>query len=126
GTTQPLPGKVGQVSAAVEGHVLTVLENEDGKPIAEGDRVSAGEVLVQLDSRVPSANRDKLAANLAEMGEQKKQAQFSVDLADIEVKRLEELTRGSTTSGNPLPLVSRIELEKARITLKDAESRRQA
>jgi RND family efflux transporter MFP subunit len=126
GTTQPLPGKVGRVSAAVQGNVLTVLEDEDGKTIAEGDRVKAGQVLVQLDSRIASANRDKVAANLAELEQQKKQAQLAVDLADIEVKRLEELSKGSTTVGNPQPLVSRVELEKARITLKDAESRRQA
>ena len=90
-----------------------------GKPISEGDRVRKGQVIARLDDRVIRANRDKIAAQLGELAELKQQAQYSVRLAGIDVKRLEELRRGSSS----VPLASRIELEKAQIAIKEAESR---
>jgi RND family efflux transporter MFP subunit len=55
--------------------------------------------------------------------EQEKQADFALELAKIDVERLEKL-RPTGTKPEELPLVSRIELEKARIALKDAESKK--
>jgi len=121
GTTQPVPGRAARVSTAVESRVA-VLGDGNGAGVAEGDRVRAGQVLARLDDRVARANRDKLAATLAELDEQKKQADYAVELADIEVRRLMELSRGSTTDN---PLVSRVELDKARIARKDAQSKQQ-
>jgi RND family efflux transporter MFP subunit len=122
GTTQPLPGRVARVSAPVEGRVLSLLVGEGRRRVAEGDVVKEGQVLVRLDDRVVRANRDKLAATLAELEEQKNQARYAVELADIEVKRLEGLGRNQP-GGSSLPLVSRVELEKARVSRKDALSK---
>ncbi len=113
GTTQPLPNRVARISAAVEGHVLAVLPDSKGKPIVEGQRVEAGQVLVQLDDRVPRANRAKLVAGDAELKELIKQASNAVDLAQIDIDRLEKLQGPAGTTS--LPLVSRIELDKARL-----------
>src|SRR5262249_50193650 len=118
GTTQPPPDRVGRVSTAVEGRVVSVL----GGGLAEGSRVERGQVLVRLDDCVPRANRGKLAASADDLEEQKKQAKYATELAQIEVKRLENLLK-TTSAGGPLPLVSRIELDKARIALKDALSK---
>src|SRR5262249_15477518 len=66
---------------------------------------------------------------------QKKQAEFAMKLADIEVTRLEALAAHSTASkespgsggtGKSLPLVSRIEMDKARVALEDARSKLKA
>src|SRR5215470_12653321 len=121
GTTQPIPGRAARVSTAVEGQVA-MLGGEEGARVAEGDRVKPGQVLARLDDRVARANRDKLAATLAELDEQKKQADFAVELAELEVKRLTELSRSSTAEN---PLVSRVELDKARIARKDSQSKQQ-
>jgi RND family efflux transporter MFP subunit len=120
GTTQPLPDRVARVSAAVEGHVLSVLGDGKGKAVAEGERVQEGQVIARLDDRVVRANRDKAAAQLGDLAQQKKQAQYAVQLAEIDVRRLAELRRGS---GSSVPLVSRVELEKAQIAVKEAKSR---
>src|SRR5207248_94147 len=125
GSTQPLPDRVARISAPVEGRVLSVLRDENGKPVAEGQLVTAGTVVVQLDPRMPQANRDRLEAAQEELKEATKHAEYAVKLADIEVKPLEDLTRTGATSG-PLPLVSRVELEKVRVALDDARSKQKA
>ncbi len=122
GTSQPLPSRAARISAAVEGRVLWVLGPDKGPSLAEGQPVKGGEVIVQLDDRVLRANRNKAEAAQAELAEQQKQADLAVELAQIEVKRLETLGKNNVSSAQ-LPLVSRIELDKARIALKDAESR---
>jgi RND family efflux transporter MFP subunit len=122
GTTQPLPNRSARLSAAVEGRVLTVLGDGKGPTLVEGQEVSAGEVIVQLDDRIARANRERVAAAQDEISQQLKQADLAIELAKIEVKRLEELAR-TASAGGPLPLVSRIELDKARIALRDAEAR---
>jgi len=111
GTTQPLPGRVARISAPVEGRVLSVLRDANDKPLAEGQTVKAGTVIAQLDPRI--------------VNEQKKQAEFAVRLAEIEVKRLETLI-GTSTSSNQVPLASRVELQKSRLSLEDAQSRLKA
>src|SRR5438874_1967572 len=44
GTTQPLPGKVGHVSAAFGGQVVSMLEDREGNTLAEGGSVKARQV----------------------------------------------------------------------------------
>jgi RND family efflux transporter MFP subunit len=122
GTTQPLPDRVARVSAAVEGHVVSVLGGRQKDAIAEGERVKEGQLIVRLDDRIARANRDKVAAQITEMAEQKKQAQLAVDLAALEVKRLEGLTKGGKNGGLSA-LIPQVELDKARISRQDAESK---
>ena len=119
GTTMPLPGHVAQVSAPVSGQVVEVLVGPK-KGVVEGAHVKEGQPLVRLDDSIARANRDKAAAALADLAEQKKQAEFAVELAGIEVKRLEEL---GGSAGGSMPLVSKVELEKARVARKDAQSK---
>lgn len=123
GTTQPLPGRAARVSAIVEGRVLSLLGDDKlGRPLVEGQQVMAGDVIVHLDDRIARSNRDRVSYTLKDLEEQKRQADLAIELAQIEVKRLEELAK-SNPAGASLPLVSRIELEKARVSLKDAESK---
>jgi RND family efflux transporter MFP subunit len=121
GTTQPLPGHFARVSAAVEGRVLSVLGDPGGKAISEGQKVEKGDVLVRLDDRIARANRDTAQAALDEMTEQLKQAGYGVALAQIDLDRLEKLRQGKMNE--PVPLVTQIELDRARIALKDATSK---
>jgi membrane fusion protein (multidrug efflux system) len=122
GSTQPLPDRAARVTAAVEGRIVSVLRDEKGKQLAEGQPVKPGQVLVQLDDTIVQANLDKTQATIDEMKEQKKQARIAVEKADMDVKRLEDLQKTST---GPLPLASRFELEQARLSRKDAESKEQ-
>jgi RND family efflux transporter MFP subunit len=99
---------------------LSILPSDKGKPLVEGQHVEKGQVIVRLDDRVHRANRDKLLVADPELQELIKQAETLVELARIEVERLERLKKSSGTS---VPLVTRLELDKARIALKDAESK---
>src|SRR5262249_19756294 len=47
GTPQPLPDRAARVTAAVEGHVVSILDGAAGKPLVEGQRVTKGDVLVR-------------------------------------------------------------------------------
>jgi RND family efflux transporter MFP subunit len=123
GITQPLPNHSAHISAAVGGLVLSVLPSEKGKVIVEGQRVEKGQVLVQLDDRVLRANREKLLVSDPELQEQIKQAGHAMELAQIEVDRLERLQRSSGTS---VMLVTKVEMDKALLALKDAESKLKA
>jgi len=119
GTTQPLPNRSARISAAAEGHVVSILGDGKGAAVVEGQQVKVGQVIVRLDDRVPASNRDKLKATLDELDEQQIQAGFALELATIDVNRLKEL--GKTTG--TLPLVSKIELERAYVLEKDAKSK---
>jgi RND family efflux transporter MFP subunit len=121
GITQPLPSHAAHISAAVGGLVLNVLPAEKGKAIVEGQRVEKGQILVQLDDRVLQANRQKLLVSDPELQEQIKQADHAVELARYDVERLERLQRSSGTS---VMLVTKVEMDKAQLALKDAESKR--
>jgi RND family efflux transporter MFP subunit len=120
GTTQPLPDRGARVSAQVEGHVISVLKDATGKPLVEGQRVKKGDVLVQLDSRIAQANRDKVEADQEELRQQVKQAELGVKLAQIEVRRLEELRKEGTPER---PLVAQVQLEKAAVAVEEAKSK---
>jgi RND family efflux transporter MFP subunit len=122
GATQPLPGRAARITAPVEGHVLTILQDENGRPIAEGQPVTKGQTIARLDDRVARAQRDKVLAALDELVELRKQADLAQQLASLEVDRLTKLNPPGANSV-ALPLVSKFELDKARLALLDAESR---
>jgi RND family efflux transporter MFP subunit len=122
GSPQPLPHQSARITAAVEGKVLQILQDEKGKMLAEGQKIDKNQMVVQLDDRVAQANRAKVQAAQDEMKEQLVQAELAVDLARVDVNRLNRLLPSGRKEGD-LPLVSQIELEKARIAFKDAESK---
>lgn len=129
GTTQPLPQHAARVSAPVQGVVRSVLTGEDGKPIHEGQLVHADDVIVQLDTRLVEADRARAQANLKDLEAQQDQAKIAVDLAQMQVRQLEGMMNRSTSSGGgglgQLQLVSPVELDRARLTLKTAQSQEQ-
>jgi RND family efflux transporter MFP subunit len=81
-------------------------------------------VIVQLDDRVVRANRAKVLAQIEELKEQGKQADVAQRLAQLDVERLGKLQPGSTSGS--IPLVSRLELEKARLAVQEAQARQKA
>ncbi|HEX4588367.1 MAG TPA: HlyD family efflux transporter periplasmic adaptor subunit, partial [Gemmataceae bacterium] len=114
GTTEPLPGYAARVTAPVEGRVLSVLQGAAGKPVAEGQLVHAGDVLVKLDDTVLRASRDKAVAGKKVMQAEKEAAEFAVKQAELQVRALNDLKRQQ--DGRPaggVQLVAPIELEKA-------------
>ena len=125
GTTQPLPERAARITAPIEGRVISVLQDAGGKPVVEGQPVKKGDVIAQLDAALAKANREKIAAAQEELKQQTKQAEFALKLANIDVTRLMELSQTSG-GGEKLPLVSRIEMEKAQVALHDAESKLKA
>jgi len=122
GTGQPLLGHAALISARVEGLVLAILPDLKGNAVGEGQTVAAGQVIVQLDDHIAKANRVKLEADARELEEQKKQTDSEAALAKNEVDRLEKL-RPSGMAEDTMPLVSRTDLDRARITLKGAEAK---
>lgn len=121
GTTYPLPDHAARVSAALEGHVEAVLGEGSGKAVVEGQRVEKGQVIVQLDDRAVRANRDKALAMLDELKEQRQQADLTEKVTLLDLERLGKLQ--PVSGSGAVPLVSRIELEKARLLLQDAQSK---
>src|SRR5205823_2678157 len=121
GTTQPLPDRGARVSAAVEGNVVSVLQDALGKPVIEGQRVKKGDILIRLDDRIARANRDKVEADLDELKQQVRQAELGVQLASIEVRRLTELGKKASPGGDSL--LAPVQLEKALVSVDDAKAR---
>jgi multidrug efflux pump subunit AcrA (membrane-fusion protein) len=120
GTTQPLPDRSAHVSAGVESHVVSLLQDTDGKPLVEGQRVKKGEVLARLDDSVARANRDKVAADLDELKQQVKQAELTVKIDDIEVRRLENAMKLNVPGGIQIPVT---DLEKAKVVAEESRSK---
>jgi membrane fusion protein (multidrug efflux system) len=112
GTTEPLPDHAARVTAPVEGRVVSVLQAAAGKPIAEGQIVEAGDVLVKLDDTVMRANRDKAVAAKKVLQAEKEASDFAVKQADIEVKRVRDLKQ----------LASPIVVEQATVALETAQA----
>jgi RND family efflux transporter MFP subunit len=121
GTTMPLPERVARITASVEGRVLSVLTGADGKPVAEGQQVEKGTVLVQLDSTIIRTNLTKLEA-LAKVSEaEEKQAETEVKSAQLDVDALKTL---KPQDKSPLDEPKRaLALENARAKLQAAKSR---
>lgn len=111
GTTQPLPNRVARITAGVEGLVLTFPEANNRPIVAEGQQVKAGDVIARLDTRLIES-RLKLA-------------ETAVRLAEVDVHRLDALSRTSSST-NGVGLVSPVEREKARLALEDAQIRHKA
>lgn len=126
GVTQPLPDHAARITAPVEGRVLTMLQGVDGKPLAEGQHVEAGTVIVRLDDRVVQANRDKAVDTQKALAEDVAQAKSAVTSARIDVERLHALQQRERTSGSGATIVSPVEVHKADLTLDDSESKLRA
>ena len=88
GTTQPLPECVAHITAPIEGRVLSLLKNAAGQLIHEGDEVTAGEVIAQLDDRIARLNLSKAESAVETAKQGKVQAGTALTLAADQVKRL--------------------------------------
>jgi RND family efflux transporter MFP subunit len=117
GTTQPLPNHDARVTAAVEGRVLTLLGQASGPKVAEGQHVHQGDVIVQLDDRIPQADRAKAQAALLDLVEQRKQANIAVETARLNLTSKQELAKKSPD------LVPPLEMKMAVLAVDDAQSR---
>src|SRR5207253_2144163 len=117
------PDHIVRVTTVVAGQVMPPARGDETPP-REGQLVEAGQILVRLDDRLARAARNKAHNAVKEQEEQKDQADNAVELAQLEVKRLEDLSKGG--AGVPVTPVPRIEVDRARLALKDAESRRRA
>src|SRR5205823_1771170 len=114
GTTMPLPGRGAAVSTLVEGRVEWLLGKAaasdsrrlvkagpgDFAPVAEGQTVKEGQALIRLDDQVARSHRDKMVHTLKDLEEQKNQADYAVELAEIDVRRLKKLIE-EKTGGTP-------------------------
>lgn len=123
GATQPLPQHSARVTAPLEGHVLWALSDGSSTAVIEGQHVNKGQVIVQLDDRIVRANRAKTEGMLEDLQAQKRQADIALQLAQLERDRLEKLLPGGKGT---IPLISKVELEKASLVYKDAEAKRNA
>jgi RND family efflux transporter MFP subunit len=130
GTTVPLPDRLARISAPVGGVVVSVRPGPGrwwDRRIAEGDRVSAGTVLVRLDPAVVNANLAKLNAAQDVLVEEQTQARLASELAAYDLDRLrklkEEEDKRLATANPGVRLVSPVDLDKADFALKDARSK---
>jgi RND family efflux transporter MFP subunit len=126
GTTQPLPGQVARVSAAVGGPVVSLLRDEKGKPVAEGQEVAKDQVLARLDDFQVRASREKALASRAELQALVEQAGYAMESTQITLTSLEKLHSPSGRPATGLPSVSQVELEKAKVALNQARAQRKA
>src|SRR5437870_3737052 len=78
GVTVPLPDHAARVTAPVEGRVLSVLGAAAGKPIAEGQLVKEGDVLVRLDATPLVASRARAEAAKSVAQAEKEVAELTV------------------------------------------------
>ncbi len=123
GTTQALPDHAARITAPVEGRVVSVLRDAQGRPVLEGQPIKKGDVIVQLDDRIARANRDKAAAAEEEAKQQVEQAEYAIQLAEIDLQSKEELSKKSASEAL---LVSPIDVKRARVLLKEAHSKKKA
>jgi multidrug efflux pump subunit AcrA (membrane-fusion protein) len=125
GATQPLPNHSARVTASIEGRVLWLLDDPAATgslKLVEGQRVERGQVIGRLDDGIILANRQKLLATMTDMEEQKKQADYAVEVAQL-IYDITKSLHETSTPGVSLPLASRVEVKKASLALKDAESK---
>jgi RND family efflux transporter MFP subunit len=119
GTAEPLPDHAARVTAPIDGRVLAVLQSAAGRPVAEGQLVKAGDVLVKLDDTMLRVTRDKAVAAKRIVQAEKEAAEFAVKQAELELRRLSDLRRQQDLRS---PLVAPIELEKASLALDTARA----
>jgi RND family efflux transporter MFP subunit len=123
--TQPLPDKAARITVIIPGRVSQVLQDAKGKPIVEGQLVGKDQVVAQLDDRIARAQRDKMLAMIEELQEAKKQADLAQKLAQLDLDRLQKLFPANRDVSS-IPLVSKIEIEKARLLLQDSKLKQKA
>jgi len=123
GTTQPLPDHAARVTSPVAGRVVAVLPDRDGKPIAEGQSVAEGDVLIRLDATAIQANLAKAEAAKKVILAEREVAAIAVKTAALDVKSLEELKSNQNTK---TVLVSPVMLEKTALALESAQASVQA
>jgi multidrug efflux pump subunit AcrA (membrane-fusion protein) len=126
GSTLPLPDHIARVSAAVEARVRTVLQSAGGKPVAEGQHVDKGTVIVQLEDSIIRSNLAKLEAAQKGLEQELLQSRLALELAKNEIERLAKLKDQETARGGgigAIPLVSIVDQQKAEIALRDANSK---
>src|SRR5262249_4700853 len=104
-----------------EGRVVSVLPAVHGQPVREGQPVKQGDVIVEMDAAIARANLDKAVAAHEESRQHVQQAELAVKLAEIELRRQEDLYNNSGR-----PLAARIDVDKARVSLEDAKSKQEA
>jgi RND family efflux transporter MFP subunit len=119
GTTQPLPSHAARVTSPVAGRVVSVLPNRAGKPIAEGESVEEGDVLVQLEVSAVIANLTKAEAAKKVLLAEREVAGITLKQAALDLKSLEELKRNSN---GQTQLVSPVVLEKAVLAQESAQA----
>jgi multidrug efflux pump subunit AcrA (membrane-fusion protein) len=118
GTTQPLPDHLIHVTAPIDGRVMALLKPADPKrKLAEGGEVLPGDVIVQLDDRIPRSNRDKAKATEASLADEENQAKGALDLATEKYNNLDAAHKKNAD------LVSEIDLKTAKSALEDAKSK---
>jgi RND family efflux transporter MFP subunit len=105
GSIQPLPLNSAPITANVSAQVLSILQDVNGQPIQEGQRVQKGDVIVHLDDKT--------------VVEERTQAEVALKLAENEVARLKKLRADPQTKIS----VSDFEWEKANLMVKDAQSK---
>jgi RND family efflux transporter MFP subunit len=103
GMTVPLPNHGARISANVSAPVLSILMDAKGQPIAEGQRVVKGQVIVRLDDSL--------------IQDQRKQAELDLESANLEIKRLDEIKKSTPK------LSSQFDYDKAKLAQKIAQSK---
>jgi RND family efflux transporter MFP subunit len=126
GTTEPLPDHAARVTAPVEGRVLSVLHAAAGKPVAEGQPVQAGDVLVKLDDTTLRASWDKAVGAKKVLEAEKEASEYAVKQADLELRRLNDLKKQQEGRPGGVQLVAPVELEKAVVALEAAKAHSRA
>jgi RND family efflux transporter MFP subunit len=121
GTTKPLPAQEARITARVEGRVVSLLDGAHGKPAVEGQTVKKGDVIVRMDASLAQAHLDKAVALQEELKQLTKQASLAVQLAKLDLKRVQDSMPAGTSTDKVL--ISRYEMDKANVTLADAESK---
>lgn len=87
------PWEIYQVGFPVTGRVVALGENSNGKPLDEGDRVEAGQVLAKMDDRVFRAQRSEAAARIEQVTSDLQRAQQArksnrAAVSDADLQRL--------------------------------------
>ena len=97
------PWETYQIGFPVAGRVVSLGTNEAGRPLDDGDRVQAGQVLAMMDDRVFRAQKSEAAANIE---------QVTSDLQRVQQAR--QANRSAVTDSELQQLVTNLALARAR------------
>jgi RND family efflux transporter MFP subunit len=128
GSSEPLPEHAARVTAPVEGRVLSVLGGAAGKPVAEGQLVRSGDVLVRLDDTLVRNQKEKAESAIKVLLAEKEATEYAIKDAALEVRRLHELKREQDAQRGTggVGLISPVVIEKAELALEAARARGRA